>query len=193
MTALRKPDLMTVTQFQSWQPDRQPDNRWQLVDGVPVCMAPASDNHGRIQAEAAFLLTGHLRSSRPECNVVVAPGVIPRINAIANQRVPDLGVTCAPATGSQSIIDPVVLIEILSPSNASITRDNVWAYTTIPSVIEILLLGSTTIAAELLRRDPTGAWPEDPILIGPQDDVTLTSIGFHATLTAFYVTTNLTR
>jgi len=47
MTALRKPDRMTVAQFHDWQPDRHPDWRWQLVDGTPVCMAPVRMVPGR--------------------------------------------------------------------------------------------------------------------------------------------------
>jgi Uma2 family endonuclease len=191
MTAVRKPDLMTVTEFQSWQPDHSPDGRWLLVDGVPVCMAPASENHGRIQAAATTLLMVHLEANRPGCAVVVAPGVIPRIRSMTNERVPDLGVTCTPPAGSHAIVDPVLLIEILSPSNASITRNNVWAYTTIPSVQEILLLRSTGIDAELLRRDAAGDWPPEPMAVGPQDDVTLACIGFQAPLISFYRTTNL--
>ena len=51
--------------------------------------------------------------------------------------------------------DPVLLVEILSPSNRAETWTNVWAYTTIPSVREILVLHSLRIRAELLRRDDT--------------------------------------
>jgi len=41
-------------------------------------------------------------------------------------RVPDLGVTCTPdAPGQQTLPDPVLLIEILSPGNTSDTWDNV--------------------------------------------------------------------
>ena len=58
--------------------------------------------------------------------------------------------------------DPVLLIEILSPSNEAQTRANIWAYTTIPSVREILAVHSTRIEAELLRRNPDGSWPEEP-------------------------------
>jgi Uma2 family endonuclease len=182
---------MSVLEFQTWTPDRHADRRWQLIDGAPVCMAPASENHGSIQAEAGFLLTSHLRSSRPGCRVVIAPGVIPRVSATTNLRIPDLGVTCAPATGSQAMLDPVVLIEILSPSNAAITRDNIWAYTTIPSVMEILLLGSLAITGELLRRDADGSWPEEPLPIGAHDQVVFRSIEFSAPLVDFYRTTSL--
>jgi hypothetical protein len=47
---------------------------------------------------------------------------------------------------------PLVLIEILSPSNVSKTRANVRAYRTMPGVAEIVVLHTTMIAAEVLRR-----------------------------------------
>ena len=167
---LRKPAGMTVADFLAWQPEEHPERRWQLFDGEPVCMAPASENHGAIQAEAAFLLTAHLRERRPACRVIAAPGVVPRVRSAANHRrsaanhrIPDLGVTCSPPSGGQFVTDPVLLIETLSPSNAALTRENVWAYSTIPSVAEILLLGDVRVEAEWLRRGADGSWPEAPV------------------------------
>ena len=81
-----------------------------------------------------------------------------------------------------------LVIEILSPSNRAETWTNVWSYTTIPSVREILVLHSTSIGADLLRRGPDGTWPERPQAIG-QDDLTLDSIGYTGPLAAFYRTT----
>ena len=69
--------------------------------------------------------------------------------------------------GQQTLPEPIVLIEILSPGNASQTWDNVWSYTTIPSVREILVVHSTRRFAELLRRDADGNWPAEPEEIGP--------------------------
>jgi hypothetical protein len=64
-------------------------------------------------------------------------------------------VTCSPlAVGQAMLSDPVLLIEILSPSNQAKTWPNVWAYTSISSVLEILVLRADRIAAELLRRSP---------------------------------------
>jgi Uma2 family endonuclease len=191
MTGLRKPTGMTVAEFQAWQPDEHPDRRWQLVDGAPVCMAPASENHGRIQAEAASLLTAHLRERRPGCDIVVAPGVVPRVRSASNERIPDLGVTCSPPSGGQMAIDPVLLVEILSPPNEALTRANVWAYTTIPSVSEILLLASVKVEAELLRRGPDGNWPEAPLLLGADGDVELAPIGVRGPLRGCHRTTDL--
>jgi Uma2 family endonuclease len=127
MIAPRKPIGMTVADFQAWQPEEHPERRWQLLDGEPVCMAPASENHGAIQAEATILLGLHLRERRPACRVITAPGVVPRVRSAANHRIPDLGVTCSPPAGGQVVSDPALLIEILSPSHEALTRENVWA------------------------------------------------------------------
>jgi Uma2 family endonuclease len=182
---------MTVTEFHAWQPSEHPDRRWQLVDGRPFDTAPASDDHGTIQSRAAYLLTAHLDAHLPACRVVTAPGVVPRVRSMTNERMPDLGVTCSPATGSQTLANPVVLIEMLSPSNESQTRANVWAYTTIPSVADILILNSTAIEGALLRRDGNGDWPGEPLTFGNGEAVELRSIGFTAPLIAFYRGTSL--
>jgi len=87
--------------------------------------------------------------------------------------------------------EPVLLIEILSPSNETDTRANIWAYASIPSVREILAVRSTRIEAELLVRGPDGSWPAEPQMIGPDGNVTLASIGFDAPLATFYRTTAL--
>jgi D-amino-acid dehydrogenase len=77
----------------------------------------------------------------------------PRVRASLNVRCPALGITAARDEPGQYIVpDPIVLIEILSPGNASDTWDNVWSYTTIPSVREIVVVHSTRVFAELLRR-----------------------------------------
>ena len=190
--ALRIPHRMTVAEFQAWTPETDlADRRWHLVDGEPICMAPTSENHGATQSEAAYLLTQHLRNAGSPCRVITAPGVIPRVRAASNERIPDLGVTCSPAGGARAIADPVVLIEILSPSNEAQTRANVWAYTTIPSVAEILLLSSTSISGELLRRNSLGQWAGDPLTLDLDSHVHLASIGFTTPLRDFYVTTSL--
>jgi len=189
MVALRKPERMTVAEFRDWQPID--GRRWQLIDGEPVAMAPASENHAAIQAEAAIILGLHLRVHRPVCRVLAAPGVTPRVRATVNERIPDLAITCTPPSGGRTVQEPVVVVEVLSPSNEQLTRANVWAYTSIPSVAEILLLSSTSIEGELWRRGADGAWPSQPQMLDALDPVRLESIGFAERLVSFYRTTSL--
>jgi Uma2 family endonuclease len=87
--------------------------------------------------------------------------------------------------------EPVLLIEILSPSNEIEIWANVWTYASIPSVTEILVVHTTRVAAELLRRGPDGQWPDEPVLLTADDDITLTSVAFTAPLRSFYRTTVL--
>jgi len=86
--------------------------------------------------------------------------------------------------------DPVLLIEILSPSNQAKTWTNVCAYTSVLSVQEILVLRADRIAADLLRRSLEGEWPDRPIAI-TKGDLVLESIGFRVTLADLYARTGL--
>ncbi len=185
------PRHMTVAEFLDWNPEDGSGALWQLRDGEPMLMPPASDRHGRIQGRLAYLITGHLDSKGGLCSTVIASGVVPRVSADHNVLIPDIGVTFAPPNGGQTMSQPVLLIEILSSSNEAQTRANIWAYTTIPTVQEILILHTSSIRAEVLRRADDGNWPERPLLLGPDDDLRLDSIGFTAPLPAAYVNSGL--
>jgi len=113
------------------------------------------------------------------------------LRADRNFRIPDIGVTCAPPSDSLMLPEPVLLIEILSPSNEVETWANVWTYASIPSVIEILVIQSTRVGAQLLRRGSDGQWPDQPVSLGPDDTVSLTSVDFSTSLRSIYRTTVL--
>jgi Uma2 family endonuclease len=193
MVALRKPlqFRMTLDEFLAWDPGDEGASTWQLIDGEPVAMAPGSDAHGAIQSEVARLLGNHLFDQQTRCRVITEPGIVPRVRAGQNYRIPDIAVTCAPPSNALMVQDPVVLIEILSPSNEAESRANIWVYTTIPTVQEILAIRSTRIEAELLVRGPDGTWPSEPAIIGPSGQVTIPSIDYTAPLATFYRTTAL--
>lgn len=193
MVALRKrvPTRMTLDEFLVWNPGDPRGWTWQLIDGEPAAMAPGSHADAVIQSEVARLLGNHLVDQRSPCHVVTESGIVPRVGANRNYRVPDLGVTCAPPSNDPMVPEPVVLIEILSPSNEADTRANIWAYTTVPSLREILAIRSTRVEAELLVRDADGTWPAEPEIIGPADAVRLASIAFSSPLSSVYRTTAL--
>lgn len=185
------PSRMTIEEFLDWPGDGS-GSKFELVDGEPRAMAPASVSHGIIQANLAGILRSHLIGSR--CYVVVEPGIIPRVRSEANMRVPDLAVSCEmDDRGLRALTEPTLVVEILSPSNESETRENVWAYTTIPSVREILLIRSTRVAAELIRRSADGSWPSNPQQIETDTALFLESLNFSCPLAAIYENTHLAR
>src|SRR5665811_1526909 len=49
--ALKIPEWMSLEEFLTW--DAPGPGPWQLIDGVPVAMAPAGSTHGLIQSTIA--------------------------------------------------------------------------------------------------------------------------------------------
>lgn len=190
--AARLDSPMTVEEFQNWVPEPGLEGwRWQLIDGTPVSMAPTSNAHGAIQSRTSTIIDMHLQKLG-RCIVITTPGVIPKKRSKINQLVPDLGVSCTdqPMTDN-TIRNPILLVEILSPSNEGITRGNVYAYQTIPSVQEILVLNSRKVAGTLHRRDGQGEWPDDPDELDAQSTVELRCIDLKIALAAFYGSSGL--
>jgi Uma2 family endonuclease len=189
--AVRQPPRVTLDDFLAWPGDGSAKH-YELVDGEIRAMAPASLTHGLIQATIGGLLWRRLRDAGSSCTVAITPGIVPNVRADSNFRIPDLGVTCsAPKSGQIAMADPILLVEILSPGNERDTRDNVWAYTTIPSVREILVVQSTRIAAEILRRGANDHWPPGPEEIGQGGIVRLDSVGLSCPIGDFYAGTHL--
>lgn len=192
MSAATKLPVMTAAEFLDWNsPDGS--DRWELVDGTPRAMAPGSPRHGAIHAQAVRLLAEHLEQQRPGCRVLIEVGVQPRGRSAFNVRVPDLSVTCEPLDKDARLLrEPLVLVEVLSPSNASDTWANVTSYETIPSVAAVLVLHGDAMRGHLLVREAAGHWPADPVALGPDDPVALDCISFTAPLADFYRTAGLT-
>jgi Uma2 family endonuclease len=188
MVALRQPYPVHVslTEFLDWDSGDRSGALWQLRDGRPEAMAPARQTHGAIQNEFGALLRNHLLDRNSACRVITNPGIVPRVRSEENVRIPDLAVACGPPGTARLLLDPVLVVEILSPSNADETWGNVWTYTTIPSVTEILVMSSVVVPAELLRRRPDGTRPEVAERLKPPATLELASVRFGVPLTALY-------
>jgi Uma2 family endonuclease len=190
--AIKIPVRMTVDEFLDW--DSHDGLHYELVDGEPRAMAPANRTHSLLQSRLVQLIGAHLDGRDSPCSAATAPGVVPGILSAYNMRVPDLAVTCSEYEREESALsEPILIVEVLSPSNQSDTWANVWTYTTIPTIREILIVKSAMIGAELLRRRPDGAWPDHTDTIAESEDLVLESIGFRIALTELYRRTRLAR
>ena len=142
---------MTLAEFPRWEDGT--DTRYELIGGVPTAMAPPARAHGVMCARLAGLLDAGLRSRRP-CMTQVEAGIVPA-GRDDTFYVADLAVTCSPyRRGEQIANDPILVVEILSPSTERHDRQTkVPAYREIGSVNEILIVDSQSIYAEILRRE----------------------------------------
>jgi Uma2 family endonuclease len=190
--ALKLPPLMSVEEFLTWPGDGS-GRTFELVDGEVRAQDPGSDAHGTIQSNLVQEIGAHVRATLPGCRVVTEPGVQPRLRSEWNFRVPDIGVTCAPnLKGVVMMPEPVLLVEVLSPRNSRDTWSNIPLYATLPSVMEVLIVHSAIVKAELLVRDPLTGWAANAaVFTGLAAVVPLGSVGLDLALTEVYRDTYL--
>jgi len=153
------PKRMTLAEFLEW--DEGTDRRYELLDGVPVMMAPSLEAHG----ELAVALGAEIRARvKPPCRVISEAGIVIPDRA-DTYYVADLAVTCAPREpGRRMVREPVLVVEVLSPSTSQVDRwRKVADYRTLPSVREILVFFSDERRVEVQRRTTDGWRVEDLI------------------------------
>jgi len=173
---------MTLGEFLRWEDGT--DTRYELLAGQPMAIAPPAPPHGFLAARLCARIEGALQSRRP-CMVQIEAGIA-RPDRDDTCYVADLAVTCkSPRSGEQLISDPVLIAEVLSPTTGLHDRHTKVAdYRRIASVEEILLIDSTSIFAEVLRREGD-RWITE-IVRGSQATLSLASIGLTATMSELY-------
>ena len=173
---------MTVAEFLRWEDGT--DTRYELLGGSPVAMAPPAIAHGVLALRLGARIDAALRSRSP-CFGQSEAGIV-RPDRNDTCYVADLAVSCTPpGPGQQLLQDPLLIVEILSPGTALYDRQTkVSDYRRIPSVHEILLIDSTSMFAEVLRREGD-RWITE-IVRGPQATLSLASIRLTAALSELY-------
>lgn len=188
--AVSTPSSMTVGEFLVWDGGGHV-GKLELVDGVVRAMAPASATHAIIQANIGTALVNHLRSRSSPCRAGTEAPIIPPMGKRSNARAPDVAITCAPPTDSLTFEDPVLIVEVISPSNEAATWESIRALAGLPTLQEILVVQSTRVEAQLFRRGSDGAWPSDPSVAGTEGVVHLASIDLDLPVSEIYLQTSL--
>jgi Uma2 family endonuclease len=62
----RKPSPLSIEAFRAWSETRPDEERWELIDGVPMMMTPPTKAHQRIASNLERLLNDALLRSAPE-------------------------------------------------------------------------------------------------------------------------------
>jgi Uma2 family endonuclease len=110
---------MTVPEFLAWA-ETQENPRYELIDGQPVAMAPERSEHVRAKRYAANALEAAIRSAGVVCEAFV-DGLAVAVDG-STAYVPDALVNCGEpvARDSMTAPNPVIVVEVLSPSTRGI-------------------------------------------------------------------------
>lgn len=128
--------------------------------GEVFTMAGASRRHNRIMLNVGGSLNRQLRDS--PCEAFVADMRI-AISAAELYTYPDIAVVCPPIEmqdeHEDTLLNPRVIVEVLSPSTASYDRGDKFAmYRRISSLVDYLLISQDRRAAEHYHRQPDNRW-----------------------------------
>src|SRR5262245_35988716 len=63
---LRRTPQLTMRQFHAFRDERPKEEKWGLIDGVPMLMPPPTLTHLRIAANLDRLLNEHFEQNKPE-------------------------------------------------------------------------------------------------------------------------------
>ncbi len=153
------PLTMTAEEFLAWDGGGHV-GKLELVEGEVRAMSPASGTHALIQGNLTGLLFGHIKSKGLPCRVAPEAPVQPQLHANDNVRAPDIAVSCSKKKVGKTFPEPVLIVEILSPSNRRQTWESIHAMASISTLKEIVVVESEKIHVEVFRRGEDGAWPK---------------------------------
>lgn len=167
----RRDTRMRVVEYQEWVVSRPDHERWELIDGVPVLMAPSKDRHQRIVSNLMRAL-GDLADARG-CWAVPGLGILSE--AFDDYApIPDVVVRCGAELPDGYADDPLLIAEVLSPSTLVIDRGRKTEfYQSVPSLAVLLLVHQDEARVEVWRRAPD--WTVQ--LAGPDTVIELPELG----------------
>ena len=180
--ARTRDQTVTLDEFLCW--DDGTDRRYELIGGSPVAMAPPAEAHSMLVVHLVSRIDAVLSARRP-CRALIEAGIT-RPDRADTYFVADIAVTCAPVEpGRQATEDPILIVEILSPSTERHDRRvKLTAYRQIETVQEIALVASDEVYAEVHRR--AGSQWITEILRGGQAMLSLSWIPIEIRLSDLY-------
>lgn len=147
--AIELPSLPDADAFREWA-WRQPE-KWQFINGTLVMMAGASRAHTTIAGNITGLLWNALRGGpcRPHPSDLAV-----RVDSL-NEFYPDVVVDCGDARDEAA--EPVLVVEILSPSTEKDDRGRKWAaYRRLASLRHFMLVAQDAVMVEVYTRSDVG-------------------------------------
>lgn len=174
---------MTVEEYLEWEANQH--ERHEFVDGAVVFLPnleaePEQDARGKDERHVtasmnvAFTLRQHLAGT--PCRTFMADMKL-RPAQQGNFFYPDVMVTCAEADRADPLVkrEPVLIVEVLSPSTAAYDRGNKFAhYRGITALKEVVFIDLDSRRIDVMRRGPDGLFVLHPF--EPGDDVRLDSV-----------------
>jgi len=152
METAQKHQLLTLQEYQ--QLEEATGQRYEYHNGEVFAMAGGEPKHNAICGNMTTVLNQLLRNK--PCNVFTSDQKV-HIASINCSLYPDVSVTCGPVERAEkdtrAIVNPVLLVEVLSESTAGYDRgDKFKYYSKIPSLREYVLVQQDEPSVQICYR-----------------------------------------
>mgnify|MGYP002777678290 CR=1 FL=1 len=171
--------------------EREADYKSEYYEGEIFMMAGGTPNHNRIKENASIEIGGFLRGKT--CRSFSSDQRL-LVEETGLYTYPDIMVICGPNQYSDiqknAIVNPVILIEVLSKSTESYDRGEKFKlYRKIETLREYVLIDSQKVRAEVFRRGESKFWYIASEADSVDGHITLDSIGLTLPLSVVYADT----
>ena len=156
-TALRQPPPTTIDAFDAFVQAQADTTEFELVEGVIVMMTNPTETHEQIAGNIGAPLK--LAMDPRGCRTYQGGIRVQRSDdkRDTDKTRPDVVVRCGPGSAKTYITDPLVIVEVLSPSTIDIDRGpKLDFYKSLPTVRHIALVYQDQMRVEHYRRSEAG-------------------------------------
>ncbi len=158
----------------------------EYINGEIYAMAGANYEHIRLSSNLSFLFVGHLRERPCDCSGSDLKVYNP---ASGSFFYPDLTIICDEpifhGRGKQTVINPLIVIEILSPSTEAFDRGDKFAHYRMLESLQVYVLVSQKKARIEVHTRQGEEWKE-VVCEGMESVLTLEAIEFSTPLSEIY-------
>ncbi len=141
MSAKAGPGRMTSREFAAWAGGRPEGERYELVAGEVVAMAPERASHNRIKFNIALALRAAIQAAGLPCQTFMDGMAVPIDEETTYE--PDAMVRCGEPVPDEATVvtDPLIVVEVVSPSSGGADSGGKLAdYFKLPSVLHCVVV-----------------------------------------------------
>jgi Uma2 family endonuclease len=186
---IRDRPRLSVQVFRGFLEGRPEEERWELIDGLPVMMAPPTRAHQRIASNLERLLNDALEAQGSAWVAYQAIGVNLGPHIEYYDPEPDVVVVDSEDDNERYSDNFYLAAEVVSPSDRTYVESKREVYKLHENCRYILTIQQDRIEVRVDRRTEIG-WDEQ-FLKEPGDSLILPDFGLHCRLVEFYRGTSL--
>lgn len=177
---------MTISEFDAFVAAQADDRSFELVDGELVMQSNPTESHEQIASNIGAPLKLHMDAKN--CRTYIGGMRVQRTDSgdEIDKAKPDVVVRCGPASQRTWITDPLVVVEVLSPSTMDYDRGTkLDFYKSLPTLRHIVIAYQDQMRVEHYRRAEAG-WDRETLKL-PSDVLYLDACEFRLGLDRIYL------